>query len=136
MNSPIPRSTSYEMIDRFLRNNLNDEDYVEYSLVLDHACGLGDEQHTNAILKKDVEICNLQESLLISRRSEKEAWRYHPEIKEENDALRKDSERYHCLLEGKRSKRIWNHVFYDFETEGKNSIQEVLDADILKVKTL
>ena len=29
---------SYEMIDRFLRNNLDDEDYAEYSAALDSIC--------------------------------------------------------------------------------------------------
>ena len=29
---------SYEMIDHFLRNNLDDEDYAEYSAALDSIC--------------------------------------------------------------------------------------------------
>lgn len=29
---------SYDMIDRFLRNNLNDDDYAEYSAALDELC--------------------------------------------------------------------------------------------------
>lgn len=29
---------SYEMIDQFLRNNLNDDDYAEYSTALDSIC--------------------------------------------------------------------------------------------------
>ena len=29
---------SYEMIDRFLRNNLDDEHYAEYSAALDELC--------------------------------------------------------------------------------------------------
>lgn len=29
---------SYDMIDRFLRNNLGDKDYAEYSAALDAAC--------------------------------------------------------------------------------------------------
>lgn len=32
---------SYDKIDRFLRNNLSDDDYAEYSMSLDHACGIG-----------------------------------------------------------------------------------------------
>ena len=31
---------SYEMIDHFLRNNLDDEDYAEYSAALDSICAL------------------------------------------------------------------------------------------------
>lgn len=31
---------SYEMIDQFLRNNLDDEDYAEYSAALDSICAL------------------------------------------------------------------------------------------------
>ena len=29
---------SYDMIDRFLRNNLDDDDYAEYSAALDELC--------------------------------------------------------------------------------------------------
>ena len=29
---------SYDMIDRFLRNNLSDDDYAEYSSALDSLC--------------------------------------------------------------------------------------------------
>lgn len=29
---------SYDMIDRFLRNNLGDDDYAEYSAALDSLC--------------------------------------------------------------------------------------------------
>jgi hypothetical protein len=29
---------SYDMIDRFLRNNLGDDDYAEYSVALDSLC--------------------------------------------------------------------------------------------------
>jgi hypothetical protein len=29
---------SYDMIDRFLRNNLGDDDYAEYSAALDELC--------------------------------------------------------------------------------------------------
>jgi len=29
---------SYDMIDRFLRNNLGDDDYAEYSTALDSLC--------------------------------------------------------------------------------------------------
>ena len=32
---PVARSKAYDMIDRFLRNNLSDEDYAEYSKALD-----------------------------------------------------------------------------------------------------
>jgi len=42
---------SYDMIDRFLRNNLGDDDYAEYSAALDSLCeaprtwvGLTDEE--------------------------------------------------------------------------------------------
>lgn len=31
---------SYDMIDRFLRNNLDDDDYAEYSAALDDLCVL------------------------------------------------------------------------------------------------
>jgi hypothetical protein len=48
---------SYEMIDRFLRNNLGDDDYAEYSAALDSLCTpqqrkpLTDEQKKNIFLK-------------------------------------------------------------------------------------
>ena len=45
---------NYDMIDRFLRNNLGDDDYAEYSAALDSLCtppqrtwvGLTDEEAT------------------------------------------------------------------------------------------
>lgn len=36
---------SYDMIDRFLRNNLGDDDYAEYSAALDLLCA-PPQQHT------------------------------------------------------------------------------------------
>jgi len=36
---------SYDMIDRFLRNNLGDDDYAEYSAALDSLCA-PPQQHT------------------------------------------------------------------------------------------
>jgi len=50
---------SYDMIDRFLRNNLDDADYAEYSAALDALCGpqphkpLTDEQ--SLILRKMID---------------------------------------------------------------------------------
>lgn len=42
-------SESYDMVDCFLRNNLDDDDYADYSMALDHACGLGEQKRTEAI---------------------------------------------------------------------------------------
>jgi len=51
---------SYDKIDRLLRNNLNDEDYAEYSEALDYACGLNlplessqEAQDAIAVIMKD-----------------------------------------------------------------------------------
>lgn len=34
-SAPSGRSDAYDMIDRYLRNNLDDDDYAEYSAALD-----------------------------------------------------------------------------------------------------
>ena len=49
-----------------------------------------DEKHAVSLTdNKDAEIASLKELLRISQQSEKEAWRYLPEVKDEIAALRK-----------------------------------------------
>jgi len=67
--------TSYEMIDRFLRNNLGDDDYAEYSEALDQLSrptprtwvGLTDEekyQICNSHYNRDSELVEMVEAKL------------------------------------------------------------------------
>jgi len=58
---PVARSKAYDMIDRFLRNNLDDSDYAEYSAALDsiyttppHRKPLTDEELRAVIQAKNI----------------------------------------------------------------------------------
>ena len=46
-------SDAYDMIDRFLRNNLGDDDYADFSAALDSLC-VATPQQAEAVPKKDL----------------------------------------------------------------------------------
>lgn len=46
-------SDAYDMIDRFLRNNLGDDDYAEYSQALDSLCSIQPAQADSLLVKRD-----------------------------------------------------------------------------------
>lgn len=65
---------SYDMIDRFLRNNLGDDDYAEYSAALDSLCvprrtwvGLTDEELDQAWRSLDYTVSWAQHRIDIAR---------------------------------------------------------------------
>lgn len=80
----------------------------------------------NLAAEADAEIAVLRELLRISRASEKEAWRYHPELMAERDALKLDAERYRWLrsrLPGS-TYRIAGVIY----SEGGSGVDEAIDA--------
>ena len=56
---------SYDMIDRFLRNNLGDDDYAEYSAALDSLCT--PQQRTwVGLTDEDLSVCD-EDGLILAR---------------------------------------------------------------------
>lgn len=71
------------------------------------------------------------------RQDFRDAWIARDAMREERDklaaqvkALRKDAERYRWLIDGKRSKYIWNHVLSDEEKDGFNFLSDAIDVNI------
>ena len=47
---------SYDMIDRFLRNNLDDDNYAEYSAALDELCTTPPQRPWVGLTQQDIDI--------------------------------------------------------------------------------